>query len=203
MGIYINNEEKKSTLNTQGNKLGTHYLADNPQYFEIQRNNNFMFYIEGLANSLNIVNNKYAESNPEDVLRLAVSSSFVPHFQQSPIVVKRGNNAMKFAGTPEFQSGSIKLDDFIGSGAKDVLMAWQGLAYNIETEKVGLASDYKRDAHLIEYTPDYQIVRTWKLKGCWISNLSEDEYNHESADKHTVTATIEYDKAFIDTSDIA
>ena len=137
------------------------------------------------------------------MILISVNKAFVPHFTISPIELKRGNNTMKFAGTPSFGEGQIALTDFIGAGTKDILYAWQQKAYNVQTEKVGLAEDYKKDAYLLEYTPDYQLVRTWKLKGCWISALSEDDYSHESADKHGINATIQYDKAFIDTSDIA
>ena len=136
--------------------------------------------------------------NADDVIKLSVSSSSVPHFTQTTISVKRGNNEMKFAGTPSFGDGTIKLNDWIGAGTKDVLLAWQRLSYNVKTEKVGLAADYKRDAYLLEYTPDDQLVTTWVLKGCWISGLSEDGFDHESNEKNVITATITYDKAYID-----
>jgi len=202
MAIFLQNAEKQSTLHQAGEQLGTYYLTDNPKHYEIQRTNNFVFYVSGLAESLDIPQNTYAAANPEDILRISVSKAFIPHFSQSPITVKRGNNTMKFAGAPEFESGEIVLNDFIGAGTKDVLMAWQSKSYDVRTEKVGLASDYKRDAYLLEYTPDYQLVRTWKLMGCWISSLSEDAYSHDSAEKHSITAKIEYDKAWIDISDI-
>jgi len=202
MSILLQNTEKASTLHTAGDKLGTYYLTDNPKHYEIQRTNNFMFYIQGLSGSFNIANNTYAATNADDVIRVSVSKASVPHFSQNPIEVKRGNNTMKFAGTPTFDAGEIELNDFIGAGTKDVLLAWQNQSYDVRTEKVGLASDYKRDAYLLEYTPDYQLVRTWKLMGCWISKLSEGAYDHNSADKHSITATIEYDKAWIDISDI-
>lgn len=202
MAINLRNKDMNSTIDVAGDKLGTYYMTDNPRLYEIQRNNNFVFWVSGLAGSLSIVNNKYAQENAEDVLKLSVSSASVPHFTVNPIEVKRGNNSMKFAGVPTFSEGNLKLDDWIGAGTKDVLLAWQRKVYNVETEKVGLAADYKRDAFLIEYTPDYQIVRTWKLRGCWISGLSEDNYDHESSEKHALNATIQYDKAYIDTSDI-
>lgn len=202
MSIRLQNVDKVSTLDQPGSKLGTYYMTDNPKLYEIQRNNNFSFYISGLAGSLSIVNNKYAQENADDVLKLSVSSSSVPHFSVNPIEVKRGNNSMKFAGVPTFKEGTIKFDDWIGAGTKDVLLAWQRKVYNVETEKVGLASDYKRDAYLLEYTPDYQLVRTWRLRGCWISGLDESEFDHESNEKHSLTATIQYDKAYIDTTDI-
>ena len=202
MSINLQNIDRPSTLHEAGDKLGTYYLTDNPKYYEIQRSNNFVFYVSGLSKAFNIANNKYAQDNADDVIKISVNKATVPHFTQSAIQVKRGNNTMKFAGVPEFGSGSIDLNDYIGAGTKDVLLAWQSKSYDVRTEKVGLASDYKKDAYLLEYTPDYQLVRTWKLMGCWISGLSEGEYSHDSADKHTITATIEYDKAWIDISDV-
>lgn len=202
MAINLQNVDRPSTLHEAGDRLGTYYLTDNPKYYEIQRSNNFVFYVSGLSKAFNIANNKYAQDNADDVIKISVNKATVPHFTQSAIQVKRGNNTMKFAGVPEFGSGSIDLNDYIGAGTKDVLLAWQSKSYDVRTEKVGLASDYKKDAYLLEYTPDYQLVRTWKLMGCWISGLSEGEYSHDSADKHTITATIEYDKAWIDISDV-
>ena len=202
MAINLQNVDRPSTLHEAGDRLGTYYLTDNPKYYEIQRSNNFVFYVSGLSKAFNIANNKYAQDNADDVIKISVNKATVPHFTQSAIQVKRGNNTMKFAGAPEFGSGSIDLNDYIGAGTKDVLLAWQNKSYDVRTEKVGLASDYKKDAYLLEYTPDDQLVRTWKLMGCWISGLSEGEYSHDSADKHTITATIEYDKAWIDISDV-
>lgn len=204
-GIMLKNELKSSTVhdNKVGIGTGTFNLANNPQQYEIQRNNNFEFYVEGLSSKLpNIVSNQAAWVNADDVIRISVSKAFVPHFTQSVIEVKRGNNTMKFAGVPTFGNGTLELNDYIGAGTKEVLMAWQKQSYDIDTEKVGLASDYKKDAYLLEYTPDYQLVRTWKLYGCWISGLSEGEFSHDSAEKHTITATIEYDKAELDTTDV-
>ena len=202
MAINLQNIDRPSTLHEAGDRLGTYYLTDNPKYYEIQRSNNFVFYVSGLSKAFNIANNKYAQDNADDVIKISVNRATVPHFTQSAIQVKRGNNTMKFAGVPEFGSGSIDLNDYIGAGTKDVLLAWQNKSYDVRTEKVGLASDYKKDAYLLEYTPDYQLVRTWKLMGCWISGLSEGEYSHDSADKHIISATIEYDKAWIDISDV-
>lgn len=203
--IYLENKFKTSTIHDKSeNTIGTYYLADRPNYYEPQRSNNFQFYVkfpekyfEGL-----IPQNTYAETNAQEVLRIAVSEASVPHFTNEVITVKRGNNAMKFAGTPSFGEGSIKLEDYIGAGPKDVLLAWQRKVYDVETEKVGLASDYKQNAWLTEYTPDGQVVRTWKLSGCWISGLSEDSYSHESNEKRAITATIQYDKAFPYVNDI-
>ena len=215
MPIFISNENKDSELSKQlsdSSAMGTYYLTDNPEHYEIQRNNNFVFYVAGLKNKIMefynknpenvMLPNQFARENAEDVLKVSVSSSSVPHFKQNAISIRRGNSVMKFAGVPEFDSHTLKLDDFIGAGTSDILNAWQQLSYNVLTEKVGLVSDYKMSAFLLEYTPDYQLVRTIKMMGCWVSGISEDDFDHNSNDKHSMTATIEFDKAWVDTSDI-
>ena len=191
--------DAKSTVNTAAqatNGIGIQYLATNPKHYEIQRSNNFMFYVD-LA-GLTVKNSDYATANANSVIQVACSKAFVPHFKQEVIQVKRGNNTIKYAGTASFDSGSVSIRDYIGSGAKDLMMAWQRLSYDVATEKVGLATDYKKDGYLLEYTPDYQLVRTWKLHGCWISAISEGEYSHESNDARQVDVTIEYDWAEVD-----
>ena len=194
-----------STIREQGDKLGTYHLADNPNLYEIQRSNNFEFIvtdIDGILRAGMQGDETYARiMNAQEVLRMSVDSAFVPHFTQNTISVRRGNNELKFAGIPSFQSGSITLNDYIGADTKAVLMAWQHLSYDVYTEKVGLVEDYKKDCYLVEYSPDYQMVRRWILHGCWVSGISESEYNASSNDRHQLTVTIEYDRAELDVSE--
>lgn len=205
-----NNPNNSSTINQKANfNIGLHpHISDPDNYnlYEIQRTNNFEFVVTGLDNLWKAgylgVESDPKINNAEEVIRLSVASCPIPHFQQSVISIRRGNNELKYAGVPSFPNGTITLHDFIGLSTKEVLMAWQNLSYNQTTEKVGWASDYKKEAALIEYSPDYQIVRKWKVHGCWISSISEGEYNSEGNDKHNITVTIEYDSAQIDTDDI-
>lgn len=202
--IRINGRDRASTINdntTPGTPIGTYHMADNQSQYEIQRTNNFEFIVSGI-DDITIPGTTQVISKAQDVIRMSVISCPIPHFSQDPITVKRGNSELKFAGVPSFKSGTIKINDFIGTDSVGVLQAWQSLSYNVETEKVGHATDYKKTCSLIEYSPDYQVVRTWKLYGCWISSLEEDEMDNENNSKHTVRATIEYDKAMLDTSGI-
>ena len=189
---------------------GVYHLSENPNLFEIARNNNFEFIVEfnkdgngrpllkaGMAGD---ETDAYIE-NGQELLRLSVNQSSIPHFTQRPIQVKRGNNTLNYAGVPEFANHTIQVIDFIGADAKEILMAWQNLSYNIDTEKVGLIKDYKKDCWLFEYSPDYQLVRKWKLFGCWISEIRESDFSADSNDKRQITVTIIYDKAKIDRTD--
>lgn len=195
-----------STINEKSNHPhGVYHLSDNPELFEISRDNNFEFVVMDINGILKAgmagdEQDAYI-TNAQEMLRLSVNSSSIPHFSQRPIPVKRGNNTLNYAGVPEFTTHTIQVIDFIGADAKTILMAWQNLSYNIETEKVGLITDYKKDCYLLEYSPDYQLIRKWKLYGCWISEIRENEFNADNNGKRQINVTIVYDKAQIDTSD--
>ena len=189
-------------------QIGTYHLADNPQLYEIQRQNNYEFVVTGLedlkrAGATGSEKNAIIK-NAQEVLRVAVAKSFVPHFTQEVVSVKRGNSTLKYAGVPTFEEGQLEFHDFIGADVKSVLKAWQNLSYDVQTERVGAldVTNYKKLCYLIEYTPDYRKVRTWKLHGCWISKLSESEYTNDSGDKHMIQCTIQYDRAEIDLTDV-
>lgn len=206
MAIKLNGVDKGSILSSMAtDSHSTYVLADNPNLYEPQRSNNFEFVVTNMNNILRAgVNGSEANAriaNAQEILRVSVTGAPIPHFSQEAIQISRGNNTMKVAGKPTFGSGTLTVNDYIGADTKAILMAWQNLSYNVQTEKVGLMSDYKKDAYLFEYTPDYQVVRSWRLHGCWISSLSESDYNMESSEKKTITATIEYDRAEIDTSE--
>jgi len=156
-------------VNTKAGSMarGTYHMADNSHLYEVQRSNNFefvVFFNQDLARAGLVVSESFLsgrEYSAQEVLRMSVSEAFIPHFTQNAVEVKRGNTTIKYAGTPEFQGGELTLNDYIGADTKSVLMAWQNLSYNVGTERVGLASDYKKEALLIEYTPDLQQVRQW------------------------------------------
>ena len=183
--------------------MGSYHLADNPSLYEVARSNNFEFVVTNLGDLLRAGanetdNNAYIKgSTDEDVIRLSVESSSVPTYKQAVLSLRRGNSVMKFAGLPDFDDGSLVVRDFIGADTKSALMAWQNLSYNVKTQKVGQMKNYKKDCYLMEYTPDMQLIRTWTLKGCWIAGLQMGEFNQESGDKRTITATIPYDYAIM------
>lgn len=131
----------------------------------------------------------------QEYLKLHVIATSVPHFSLEPLTFKRGNDTIKFAGTPTWTEGSIKVDDIVGLDTKSILMAWQNLAYDVHSSKGGRMIDYKKKCTLAEYTQDYQLIRSWTLYGCWISNINESDFDRENDGKRQLTATVEYDRA--------
>lgn len=207
MAIKLYGQDRESTINQKTQLAeGTYYLADNPNLYEPQRGNHFDFIIDksqftsnvqkaGHENAAN-ANDYFTPDNFQELLRLAVTKVSIPHFSQNAIEIKRGNNTINFAGTPKFSSGSLSVVDWIGADTVALLMAWQNLSYNVLTEKVGLASDYKKTCTLIEYTPDYQVVRKWNLYGCFITDLKEEDMDSDASDgKRLISVSFVYDKA--------
>ena len=191
-------------------QIGTYHLGENPQLYSPQRANNYEFVVTNIDDILRpgaIGTEKNGRfRNAQEILRVSISKAFVPHFTQSVVEVKRGNSTIKFAGTPTFDSGTIEFHDFIGADTKEILMAWQHLSYNVYTEKVGSLDVpeqyYKKDAYLLELTPDNRKHRQWILRGCWISGISEGDYSNYDSDKKMLSCVINYDSAMLDQSEV-
>lgn len=173
-------------------QLGTYHMAQSND-FEPQRNNNFEVQITGLSGLTTVDKGRAISSNAGNLITLSVASYSAPQINVSPINVSYGNNKIKFAGLPEFPDSSIVLNDYIGIGVEKILSAWQKLVYDPKTQKVGLASEYKKDAYLIEYAPDGTQARQWRLVGCWPSQLQLGDFNQEGNTVRQVTITLTYD----------
>lgn len=201
MSIRINGIDNESQTTTPSTFIqGTYHMASNSNLYEPQRTTDFEFVVTDLDNLVTLDGRTIP--NAQELLRLAVVSCPIPHFTQDALATRRGNGVLKFAGVPTFADGTVVVRDWIGADTKAIVMAWQNLSYNVETQKVGLASDYKKSAYLIEYSPDLQKVRQWKLEGCWISGLQEGTYSKEDSSLNQITISIQYDSARLDTTDV-
>lgn len=180
------------------------HIADNPELYQPAQVNHFEFIVYDLDGSLRAgadATDPDADdfiTNSQETIRLGVNKSFTPHFSQSEISVSKGNTKTYFAGPIEYKSGTVDVIDYIGRSGKSVLMAWQRLSGDSTTGAVGNASQYKKRCSIVEYTPSWEPVRSWTLIGCWILELSEPDFNNESAEKKVVSATIRYDRAIPD-----
>ena len=185
------------------NNLGAAHLADNPLLYEPQRTNNFYFIVNDIDGILRAAPSSYSTNNQtidnaQSTLFYSVSAVSFPYFSQQAINIARGNSDIKVAGKPSFGDGSLTIRDFIGADGKSVLMAWQALSYDVETEAVGRMANYKKDCTLIEYTPDNtEVVRYYDLKGCWVGSLGNIERSYDGNEAATVQATIYFDKAIM------
>lgn len=198
MSIRLNNIDQPSTIGQRANEnIGAFGLASNYNLYEPQRINHFEFRVDAdklqqkLAGMISY--NTYARENAGRTLTIATIQAPDFSYDINTIDVSRGNTTIHYAGKPTYSGGDFVFVDWIGAGVKDILLAWQSLAFNVNTEKVGLAEDYKMQAYVTEYTPDHQKVREWKLYGVWVKSVKADAKNAEGDDKSKVTATVVYD----------
>lgn len=182
---------------------GIYHIANNLSQYEPQRENAFEFIVTDVDNILK-VNAGEGEvdstiPNAQEILKYSVISAPVPTFSQDVLTIKRGNATIKAAGVPTFDGGQLAIREFVGADSKGTLLAWQALSYNVKEQTVGNMSDYKKDCYLLEYTQDFsKLIRTWHLVNCWVSGLQESDYTVENAGIKTITATIQYDWAYIE-----
>lgn len=184
--------------------LSAYHLGSTHRAYQPAKKNFFEFIVEDLTNLLKPgVEKELAQeadyiTDGQEVIRLTVNKAPVPHYELNEIEIRKGNSSVWYAGTPTFSEGTLEVDDMIGANSKAVLEAWQNLAYNVLTDQGGRAINYKKNCTLIEYTSDHVKVRSWKLIGCWIKGISENDYDKESDDLQRVQATIRYDRAILE-----
>lgn len=58
--------------------------------------------------------------------------------------------------------------------------------------------NYKKTATLIEYTQDYEPIRTWTIYGMFITKLDEGDFDKENDGKRQITANFVYDRAIME-----
>lgn len=192
--------------------LNTTHISTNLRDYEAARNSFFVFEIDS-----NQLTNLYRpDFNPDtgeasidegtlydgakaaEAIRLNVVKTSVPNFTVEVLEYRRGNDVVKFAGVPTFKDGTIVVDDVVGMETKNILYAWQYLAYNPSTRKGGRMKDYKKTCTLMEYTQDYELIRTWNLEGCFVTGIDEGDFDRESDGKRQLTVSIAYDRAEMD-----
>lgn len=176
-------------------KLGAYHMIGQDDY-EPQRNNNFEVHIYGLSN-LKTVDTKM--NVPQDIAEQSLTLSAVSVGQISTnvgiLTVPYGNTKVKYAGLPEISDSDIVYNDYIGKSTERVIAAWHSLVFDPKTEKIGLASSYKKRALLIETAPDGTRARAWELQGCWPSNVQYGAYDYNGGATRQITMTLTYDVA--------
>lgn len=191
----------------QDTVLNTSHIASGLENYEAARSSFFIFMPAAKTDPvLELIAEKMKDFNSEsttnagdvqELLKLNVTRAKVPHFSVETLQYRRGNEVVKFAGIPTFDSGSITIDDIVGVDTKAIIEAWLELTYNLNTRTGGRMYEYKMDCNLIEYTQDYRPIRTWLLKGCFISNMSEDDFDKTSDGTRSISAEIQYDRAIM------
>lgn len=183
---------------------GTGHMV-NVNDWEPQRNNNFELVIEDLDKLVTAANTDVNSEtgviyppNAAERIMLSVDSFSAPTIEIAQITTHYANNSIKWAGKPEFPNSTVVINDYIGIEVEQILAAWFRCAYDFRTEQIGLASDYKKTAYLIEYDPKGGQARTWRLDGCWLASFQLGDWNQSGNEQRKLNATLVYDRVIPD-----
>lgn len=192
--------------------LTAQHIATNLANYESARSSFFMLEVSDLSNLLKTnytgeldaatPEDFYVADSAQEYLRLNVTKCDVPHYEVTTHEFRRGNDVVHFAGVPTFNGGSITVDDLVGIDTKSILMSWLRLAYDPHTFKGGRMKDYKKTCTLVEYTQDFEEIRSWTLYGVFVTGLSEDSFDKESDNKRSISVSFKYDRAIMNLPEI-
>lgn len=184
-----------SFSSAKAKKNGIGFMINNENW-EPQRNNNFELVIEGLHKIKMANGETFKCGDAGDRIMLSVANFTAPSLEIAQITTHYANNSTKWAGKPEFPNSSVAVNDYIGVQVERILSAWFRAAYDFDSEKIGLAINYKKTAHLIEYDPQGGNPRVWRMEGCWLASFNLGEWSQEGNQQRQINATFVYDRVY-------
>ena len=183
-----------NVVRTSPLRFGAYHMIGQDAW-EPQRTNNFEVQFMDIGNLLSIDKGLHMPGNSSELLTLSTASVGGLTTNISNIVASYGNNQINFAGKPSYDSVQITFNDYIGIQTERIIMAWSRLVYDPKTEKIGRASQYKKNGYLLEFSPDGDFVKMWQLEGCFPGTVSFDGYSNEGNDIRKINVTFYVDKA--------
>lgn len=152
--------------------------------YEVQRTNNFRISFDQTV-------------DPKGFIELACTSTGLPTISNDPIELSHGNSKIKVAGQANTDDISVSVKDFIEADIEKILWDWRLKVYNPETGKVGWAKNYKKDATIIQYGPNGEVLRKWQCSGVWPTSLDLGEMSYEGSDAKSITMNLSVDEAYL------
>ena len=154
----------------------------NQKEYQLQGRNHFEIQFEG---------SKWSKTET-----LLVKSFPLPKERTEVNTLDHFNQQIKLAGKTTFEGGSLVIHDAIDKDVEVLFRRWRKTVYDATTGKVGYAADYKTNGYVIEYSPNGEKARKWKLIGCWPSDVDYGDLDYETGGYKDLTATITYDWAY-------
>ena len=164
--------------------MSANHIALQGAGYEPQREFNFSFEmaLKGVAD--------------EGIIRLSCLSAFLPEWSTEDIVLKHMNEERTVTGRVTYGEGELVCYDYFDKQTAENLYGWAETYYNPITGEIGLAATSKKEGVLVQYSPDGNKTRSWKLIGVRCKSWKWGEANHEGGDSCKITIGIKYDKGY-------
>lgn len=163
----------------------THF---NEKEFQLQRKNHF---------EVSFKRNEFIDEN----LKFMLVSFPLPKETTESSDISYFNQTIKVAGKTSFDTTTMVLRDAISYDTEMKFLSWRKKVYDPKTGRMGLASEYKSEAIVTEYTPNGDEYRSWHIIGCWPSGIDYGELTYDDGGEKQLSVTICYDFAYRDTAE--
>lgn len=195
MPIY----EKRNDESLKGTELskyiGTSYILNNKADFEPGRTSDFILKIKFLRDLYDMFGRKVATADEAtETLALSIRDFTGPSMNIEPIPIRTGNGIVHYAGVPSVNNSPITFTDYIGKKTEAILLAWYSMCHNVLNDKIGFKEYYAQDGIMYKWAPNGTRQISWLLKGCWINEFNEGQYNRQSPEVRQFSTTIIYDR---------
>lgn len=131
---------------------------------------------------------------------LLASGVVLPKYDLEQVEMYHFNTRTKVAARPNPSDMRIDLMDAVKPDIVAQLWAWFKQIYDPSTDKMGYASDYKREGRVYLYDVTGSLIRTWTCEGLWprTSPVPEEGYDYSSQELVKIALTLSCDKATLD-----
>ena len=151
--------------------------------FELQRANNALLYVVGLA------------GNSNDLLTLTLASFPLPKESSGVIEVPYLNEKRKFAGIVTYDDLTVIFNEYVDKDTAKLLYDWRYLVKDPVSGKIGNKADYAKTGRMVKYGPDGGNDREFEVQGIWPSTLDGGEVDFATEDGIKINMTLSIDKA--------
>ena len=167
-------------------KLGTNHMLGIDNFVPLTQNN---FEIR--------IYNMNGESPAEfsDLLTLSTDEVGPIQEEQDSIVVHYGNGLIKFPSKVNYADVDWTLNCYCEPNVLEALRAWRRQIGDPETEKMGLPSQYMRQAFFIRYDGQGNVRDVIRCPGVWIAGLNNGAMSQGGGDLVKVSVSFVISKA--------
>ena len=150
--------------------LGTNFMLGNDSTVPLTTNN-FEIRIYNMDGS--------TPDGNSDLLTLSTAEIGEVSEEQDIITVHYGNGLIKFPSKINFNDVTWTLNCFCEPNVLEALRVWRRQVFDPATERMGLPSEYMRQAYLIRYDGQGNERDVMRMPGVWLSSLNYGGMNQE------------------------
>ena len=140
----------------------------------------------------------YVDSIPSFMIKNVTA----PSFTDEEVKLDHINSYRKVRGKRSWENMDMTLYDPITPSGAQAVMEWARLSYESVTGRAGYSDFYKKDLTLNLLGPVGDIVSEWIIKGAFIVNMSQGQFDWSSSDVAELSISVAMDYCVLNYLDL-